>query len=101
MALPPQRTQLAIELPTSGGRGSEGLPLDHGGERQVLQPLHHWVDPDCGVKVHSTNKHCVCVCVCVCQRMLLRRSVLDTVDGGHGCVWSLHCALASLTVQAL
>ena len=27
----------------------------------MLQPLHHWVNTDCVVKVHSTNKHCVCV----------------------------------------
>ena len=27
----------------------------------MLQPLHHWVDADCGVKVHNTNKYCVCV----------------------------------------
>ena len=65
MALPPQRTQLAIELPTSEGRGRGGTPSGHDGEGWVLQLLHHWVDTDCGVKVHSTNKHCVCVCVCM------------------------------------
>ena len=49
------------ELLMSGGRGRGETPSGHGGEGWVLQPLHHWVDTDCVVKVHSTNKHCVCV----------------------------------------
>ena len=63
----PQRTRLAmVSYPRQDGEGG-GTPSGNGGERQVLQPLHHWVDADCGVKVHNTNKHCVYVC----QRMLL------------------------------